>query len=71
LARMQLTAARLGCRIRFVHAGGELQDLLALTGLRAVVPVTVRLTLETRGQPEQREELGGVEEESDPGDLPA
>ncbi|MGH2757918.1 MAG: STAS domain-containing protein [Actinomycetota bacterium] len=71
LARLQLTASRLGRRIVLLHACGKLQELLALTGLRAVVPLYVELPLETRGEPEQREELRGIEEESDPGDLPA
>jgi ABC-type transporter Mla MlaB component len=38
LARLQLTARRLGGRIRIRHASSELLDLLALTGLREVLP---------------------------------
>lgn len=37
LARLQLTARRLGHRLRVRHACGELQDLLDLMGLRHVV----------------------------------
>ncbi|HEX2025641.1 MAG TPA: hypothetical protein VHH92_04530 [Actinomycetota bacterium] len=38
LARVQLTALRLGRRVRFVDASGELKDLLAFSGLTDVVP---------------------------------
>ena len=38
LARMQLTARRLGCEIRLRHGGAELHDLLVLAGLGDVVP---------------------------------
>jgi hypothetical protein len=71
LARLQLTAARLGGRIQVLNACGELQELLALTGLTDLVLLAAGLPLESRGQTEQREELRGIEEESDPGDLPA
>jgi ABC-type transporter Mla MlaB component len=39
LARLQLTAGRLGRRIRLRHACGELRDLLGLMGLDEVLPV--------------------------------
>jgi hypothetical protein len=70
LARLQLTARRLGHRVRLRHASRELQELLALVGLRDVVPLCAGLPLEPRGQPEEREQSRGVEEEADPGDLP-
>jgi ABC-type transporter Mla MlaB component len=38
MARLQLTALRLGRRVRFVDASGELKDLLAFSGLTEVVP---------------------------------
>lgn len=38
LARLQLTARRLGRQVRLLDACGELQDLLELTGLSEVVP---------------------------------
>ena len=38
LARLQLTARRLGYQIKLRSACHDLQDLLALTGLRDVVP---------------------------------
>jgi ABC-type transporter Mla MlaB component len=39
LAQLQLTARRLGRRIRLRHACGELRDLLDLMGLEDVLPV--------------------------------
>ena len=38
LARLQLTARRCGGQIRLRHPCGELQELLTLMGLDAVVP---------------------------------
>ena len=67
LARLQLTALRLGRQVRLRHACGDLKDLLAFTGLSEVVPC-VDSVLETRGQAEQREPAGGIEEEGDPAD---
>jgi len=57
LARLQLTARRLGLEIRLRDASSELQDLLAFVGLRNV------LRVEAGGQAEQREQRLGVEEE--------
>lgn len=68
LARMQLAARRLGRRICLSHASNELQDLIALMGLREVVPSG--LPLQPGREPEHREKAFGVEEEADPGDLP-
>ena len=65
LARLQLTAKRLGYRLELMDACEELQDLLHLTGLGEVF---ARLTLEPRGQPEEWEQRPGVEEEGDPAD---
>jgi ABC-type transporter Mla MlaB component len=67
LARLQLTARRLGRRVRLVHACEPLQELLELTGLREVVPLYA-LALEPGGQTEEREEARGVQEEADPAD---
>jgi ABC-type transporter Mla MlaB component len=67
LARLQLTALQLGCRVRLTGAGDRLRDLLAVTGLEAVLACD-DLGLEARRQAEQREHPGGVEEEEDPGD---
>jgi ABC-type transporter Mla MlaB component len=55
LARLQLTARRLGSQVRLRHACGALQDLLALVGLSEVVPLSPASRLEPRGQAEQRE----------------
>jgi ABC-type transporter Mla MlaB component len=68
LARLQLTARRLGRRVRVRHACGELQDLLALMGLGDAVPLCGTSAVEPRGQTEQREQPIGVEEEADPAD---
>ena len=57
LARLQLTARRLGLEIRLRHASSELQELLAFVGLRDV------LRVEAGGQAEEREQRVGVEEE--------
>jgi hypothetical protein len=57
LARLQLTARRLGLEIRLRHASGELQELLAFVGLRDV------LRVEAGGQAKEREQRVGVEEE--------
>lgn len=38
LARLQLTALRMGRRVRYVDASGELRDLLAFSGLDDVMP---------------------------------
>jgi len=38
LARLQLTARRLGCQVRLRDACGELRELLTLVGLGEVVP---------------------------------
>jgi ABC-type transporter Mla MlaB component len=66
LARLHLTARRLGRRIRLLHVSRELENLLAFTGLCEAVPA---LCVDPIGQSEEREEVLGVEEEADPGDL--
>lgn len=70
LARLQLTARRIGREVRLRHACGELQELLTLAGLSDVVPLCDELSLEARGQAEEGEQARGVEEEANPGDLP-
>ncbi len=62
LARVELTARRLGSGIRLRGASVELLEVLALCGL------PFELVLEAEGQAEQREEARGVEEERDPTD---
>jgi ABC-type transporter Mla MlaB component len=71
LARLQLTARRLGRQVRLRHACGDLQELLFLMGLGDVVSLCAESGLEPRGQAEQREQALGVEEEADPTDPPA
>jgi hypothetical protein len=67
LARLQLMARRLGCRVLLRDACGELQQLLAFAGLADVLPLVLRV--ETSRQTEEREQARRVEEEADPGDL--
>ena len=57
LARVQLAARRHGLEIRLRHASSELLSLLAFVGLSEV------LRVETGGEPEEREERLGAEEE--------
>ena len=71
LARLQLTARRLGRRVEFRSACEELEDLLTLTGLLGVLTVggpVVESAVEAWGEPELREQALRVEEEADPGD---
>ena len=68
LARLQLTARRLGCQLRVEHASAELRGLLAFMGLSGVVPFDEGSGLEAGRQTEEREQIGRVEEERDSGD---
>lgn len=68
LARLQLTARRLGRHVRLGHACDELQDLLVLTGLDEAVPLYTGLWREPKGQTEEREPAGRIEEETNSGD---
>ena len=61
LARMALTARRLGRHVELRRARPDLRELLELAGLE-------RLAVEVGRKAEQREEPGGVEEEDDPAD---
>jgi anti-anti-sigma regulatory factor len=65
LARLQLTARRLGWRLRLRNVSVELGELIELAGLTGVLGV------EPVGQPEEREVALDVEERVQPGDLPA
>jgi hypothetical protein len=69
LARVQLTARRLGGRIRLHNACVELGDLVALAGLSDVLPLGAPLRLEPRRKPEEGEQGGGVQEEVDADDA--
>jgi anti-anti-sigma regulatory factor len=68
LARLRLTAVRLGRQIRLRHTPGRLRDLIALTGLHDVLLLDAGSLVEVSGQAEEREEGLGVEEEGDPAD---
>jgi hypothetical protein len=57
LARLQLEARRCGVELRLRNVSLELRELLDLSGLCDV------LRVEVCGQPEEREERLGVEEE--------
>jgi hypothetical protein len=70
LARLALSARRLGHEIRLRQASWELIELVAMVGLADVVPCGVASGIEPRRETEQREELRGVEEERDPADPP-
>jgi ABC-type transporter Mla MlaB component len=70
LARLALRARRLGCAVNLRDASPELIELLAFAGLGDVLPCVPRSGLEVVGQPEQREEPLGVQEERDPADPP-
>ncbi len=64
LARLQLTVRRLGRRMRLRGATPALRQLLGLAGLAGVLGV------EPWGEPEDREEMLGVEEGVQPDDPP-
>jgi ABC-type transporter Mla MlaB component len=72
LARLQLTALRLGRRVELRSACEELEDLLTLTGLLGVLtvggPVPVVASAEAWREPELREQAPRVEEEAEPDD---
>ncbi len=59
LARLRLAARRLGCDLRVRRASVELHELLDFAGLADVVLDGVQVGRE----PEEREQLVGVEEE--------
>jgi hypothetical protein len=65
LARIGLTARRLGRQVELRGASPELRDLVAFVGLAEVLPV------EPGRQREEREERVRVEEEGQLGDPPA
>jgi ABC-type transporter Mla MlaB component len=60
LCRLQLAARRQGCTLALRHASNELLDLVAFMGLAEVLPGSA---VESGGQPEEREERLGIEEE--------
>ena len=68
LARLALRARRLGCAVSLRDPSTELLELVGLAGLGEVLPCVPGSGLEVGGQPEEREEPLGVEEERDAGD---
>lgn len=62
LARLALAARRRGFELRLRRASRELRELVDLAGLAGVLPV------EAGGEPEEREQALGVEEEGEVGD---
>jgi ABC-type transporter Mla MlaB component len=62
LARLQVTAQRLGRDVRIRHASDGLVELLALVGLADVIRLCAESGLQAGGQAEEREEGGGIEE---------
>lgn len=68
LARLRLTASRYGRRLVVGGAGADVRRLVRLFGLAEALP---EASVEAGGQPEQREQAGGVEEVVDGRDLSA
>jgi ABC-type transporter Mla MlaB component len=68
LARLQLTARRLGREMALQHASGELRELLDFVGLSGAIRLSEPSRLEARRQAEEREERRRVQEERDPAD---
>jgi anti-anti-sigma regulatory factor len=70
IARLQLTARRLGCEVRVRHAHPRLRELLRLMGLSGVVPLCSPSSGVDGGREvEQGEQPRRVEKETDPGDA--
>ena len=70
LARLQLTARRLQCRIRLRRVSAELEQLLRFAGLADVVPISGQLSGQRRRHAEQGEHPLRVEERVDRDDPP-
>ena len=70
VARLALTAIRMGCDVRLRLASCGWQQLLCLAGLGEAIPPTAASPLELGRQAELREQPLGVEEEVEPGDPP-
>jgi hypothetical protein len=65
LARLQLTIGRMGKRIRYRNACGEVRELMVLMGLSDVLWLEPPSRFEPIGEPEEWEQALGVEEERD------
>jgi ABC-type transporter Mla MlaB component len=68
LARLQLTARRLGRELQFRRASRELRELVAFMGLSGVLPLGAGSVVEARRETEEREVDLGIEEERNPAD---
>lgn len=66
LARLRLTARRLGCRLELDRVQPRLRELIAFAGLDQVLPVRAGAGVEPVRQAEQREQPRGVQEVADP-----
>jgi anti-anti-sigma regulatory factor len=71
LARLQLTARRLGGRVLLLRPGEDVLRLLDLMGLTEVVPLCLDLPVEPGRQSEHRKEPPRLEKEGDAGDPTA
>jgi ABC-type transporter Mla MlaB component len=71
LARVLLTARRLGRQVRLRHASPELRELLGFCGLSGVMPLSRASRLEAGRQAEERKQVRSAQEERDPADPPA
>jgi hypothetical protein len=65
VARLRLGMRRGGYRLCLANVSDDLRRMIQLAGLAECLGV------EVQGQPKQREQLGGVEEEGDLADPPA
>lgn len=70
LARLQLLASRFGASLRVVNANAGLHLLVCLAGLDEVIRLEDRSGLEPQGQTEHREQVGGIQKEIQPDNLP-
>ncbi|MGH6719985.1 MAG: STAS domain-containing protein [Alphaproteobacteria bacterium] len=68
LCRMKLAARRRGCQLRLRDASAGLLQLIFLVGMSDIMPVVPGSGGELKGQPEEREHPGRVQEERDPAD---
>lgn len=69
LARIGLSARRLGCRAQLHNTSSALEDLLSLSGLTDLFGYARVSDLEPQWQSEGGKESRGVKEERDPGDA--
>jgi ABC-type transporter Mla MlaB component len=71
LARLQLTARRHGVPVLLHRPSPTLVELLSFAGLNAVLARRLPLRLKPWGEPEEREQELGVQEEGEPDDPAA